>query len=109
MKLIDDTPDQTNSEWDMVYRTMRMIEPLTELWPTLAADENARIESIRPLPERVRRQLLELERLNDWTAATKLLYRIEAELLVEVRYIPLWEVDEFFVTRRNLERVCRHD
>ena len=94
--------DSPDDEWDMIYRTTRIVEPLTELWPTLAIEDDARLETLRPLPERVRRQLLDLERANDWTSATKLLHRIEAELLVEARYIPLWEVDEFFVTRRNL-------
>jgi hypothetical protein len=60
------------------------------------------VDSLRPLPERVRRQLLDLERANDWTSATKILQRIESELIVESRYIPLWEIDEFFVTRKHL-------
>jgi hypothetical protein len=50
----------------------------------------------------VRRQLLDLEQVNDWGSAISLLQRIETELLIETRYIPLWEIDEFFVTRRNL-------
>ena len=93
-----------NDGWDMVYRTTRIIsEPLTELWPLLSLQtDDAKVDALKPLPERVRRQLLDLERANDWPSATKLLHRIETELLVEARYIPLWEVDEFFVTRRNL-------
>jgi hypothetical protein len=38
----------------------------------------------------------------DWTAATKLLHRLVADLLIDARYIPLWEVDEFFITRRHV-------
>ena len=102
VKLNDDALDSPDNEWDLIYRTTKIIEPLTELWPMLALRPDAKVESLRPLPERVRRQLLDLERTNDWTSATKLLHRIETELLVEVRYIPLWEVDEFFVTRRHL-------
>ena len=102
VRLNDDAIDSTDSGWDLAYRTTRIVEPLTELWPLLSLREDARIDALKPLPERVRRQLLELERTNDWTAATKLLHRIETELLIETRYIPLWEVDEFFVTRRNL-------
>lgn len=102
VRLVDDSPGSSDDDWDMLYRTTRIVEPLTDLWPTLAIEDDARIETLRPLPERIRRQLLELERATDWTTATKLLHRIESELLVEARYIPLWEVDEFFVTRRNL-------
>lgn len=94
--------DSTDRKWDLIYKTDSIVEPVAELWPMLAVQNGATIESLKPLPERMRRQLVELERTNDWTSAIKLLRRIETELLVEARYIPLWEVDEFFVTRRNL-------
>jgi ABC-type transport system substrate-binding protein len=102
VRLIDDSADSSEGEWDMVYRTTSIVEPLTELWPMLALRPEANVESLRPLPERVRRQLLDLERSNDWTTATKLLRRIESELLIESRFIPLWELDDFFLTRRHL-------
>ena len=99
VRLNDDAGDE---RWDMVYRTTSIVEPMTELWPMLALNSDAKIESLKPLPDRVRRQLVELERMNDWNSATKLLRRIETELLIEVRYVPLWEVDDFLVTRRHL-------
>jgi ABC-type transport system substrate-binding protein len=102
VQLNDDSSDSSDADWDLAYRTTRMIEPLTELWPLMTLNSDTRVETLTPLPDRVRRQLLDLERTNDWTSATKLLHRIESELLIETRYIPLWEVDEFFVTRRNL-------
>jgi hypothetical protein len=99
VRLNDDSGD---GDWDMGYRTTTIIEPISELWPLMALRDDAKIESLKPLPDRVRRQLVDLEQINDWTTATKLLRRIETELLIEVRYIPLWEVDDFFVTRRHL-------
>lgn len=104
VRLIDNSIESADKEeeWDMVYRVTRIVEPLTEFWPLLALRPDATVESLKPLPERMRRQLLELERSNDWTAATKMIHRIETELLIEARYIPLWEVDEFFVSRRQL-------
>ena len=102
VQLIDDTGDSSDADWDMAYRMTRIIEPVTELWPLMTLNSDTRVATLTPLPDRVRRQLLDLERTNDWTSATKLLHRIESELLVETRYIPLWEVDEFFVTRRHL-------
>ena len=102
VRLNDDTLAATDDNWDLIYRTDRLIEPLIDLWPLLTQHADTRVEALKPLPERVRRQLLELERVNDWASATSLLHRIEAELLVESRYIPLWEVDEFFVIRRHL-------
>lgn len=97
-----DAPDSSPDQWDLAYRTTKVVEPLTELWPLLTLQSRTDVESLRPLPERMRRQLLELERSNDWTSATNLLHRVESELLVESRFIPLWEVDDFFVTRRHL-------
>ena len=102
VQLNDDASDSSEADWDLAYRTTRIIEPITELWPLMTLNSDTRVETLTPLPDRVRRQLLELERSNDWTSATKLLHRIESELLIETRYIPLWEVDEFFVTRRHL-------
>jgi hypothetical protein len=102
VQLNDDSLDSADNQWDLVYCTTKVIEPLTEIWPLLTMKADASVESLRPLPERVRRQLLELERTSDWPSATKRLHRIETELLLETRFIPLWEVDEFFVTRRHL-------
>lgn len=102
VRMLDESSESNGNNWDMVYRTATIVEPLTALWPLLAVKNEATIDSLRPLPERVRRQLVDLERANDWTSATKLLRRIETELMVEVRYVPLWEVDEYFVTRRHL-------
>ena len=102
VQLVDSGNSLRDDDWDVAYRSMRIIEPLTELWPLLTVQSGTGIETLRPLPDRVRRQLLELERVNDWTSAKNLLHRIESELLVETRFIPLWEIDDFFVTRRNL-------
>jgi hypothetical protein len=104
VRLVDNSIDSADQpdDWDMVYRITRIVEPLTEFWPLLTLQPDATVESLKPLPERMRRQLLELDRSIDWTSATKLIHRIETELLVEARYLPLWEVDEFFVTRRQL-------
>lgn len=102
VELVDNTEGLRDNDWDLIYRATTIVEPLTEVWPLLTLEPDAKVESLRPLPERVRHQLLELERSNEWTTATKLLRRVETELLIEARYMPLWEVDDFFVTRRNL-------
>lgn len=102
VQLVENAVGLDDGDWDLIYRATTIAEPLTEIWPLLTLEPDAKVESLRPLPERVRHQLLELERSNEWTTATKLLRRIETELLIEARYMPLWEIDDFFVTRRNL-------
>ena len=89
-------------DWDICYRTSRSVEPLTELWPLLTLQSSARIDAIQALSEPTRRGLLELERSNDWTGAVKLLHRLLADLLIEARYIPLWELDEHLVARKHV-------
>ncbi|MFO1046268.1 MAG: ABC transporter substrate-binding protein [Planctomycetaceae bacterium] len=89
-------------DWDICYRTSRSVEPLTELWPLLTLQSSAHIDAIQALSEPTRRGLLELERSNDGTGAVKLLHRLLADLLIEARYIPLWELDEHLVARKHV-------
>ena len=108
--LVDEAaPERTGSrdagpreDWDICYRTARFIEPISDIWPLLTLQTEARVAALQPLPERTRRVLLELERTIDWTTATALLHRLLGDLLTEARYVPLWEVDEYLVTRKNL-------
>ncbi len=100
----DAAPDaaSTRDDWDICYRTARFVEPIADIWPLLTLQTEARVAALQPLPERTRRTLLELERTIDWTTATALLHRLLGDLLTEARYVPLWEVDEFLVTRKHL-------
>ena len=92
-------------DWDISYRTARIVEPLTELWPLLTLQSSARIEDLQALTESTRRGLLELERSGDWTGAVTLLHRMLGDLLIEARYIPLWEMDDFLVARRHVSGI----
>lgn len=105
VKLLDDEASvagEADAGWDICYRTAKFVEPVADIWPLLTLQTEASIEALQPLPERTRRALLELERTIDWTTATKLLHRLLADLQTEARYVPLWEVDEYLVVRRNL-------
>lgn len=100
VRLLDSfTPD---GEWDICYRTAKTVEPLTEIWPLLIMQSSARVDALQGLSEPTRRILLELERSVDWPTATKLLHRLMADLQLEARYVPLWEVDEYLVARKNI-------
>ena len=105
VKLLDDAAPaagEADAGWDICYRTTRFTESVSDIWPLLTLQTEARVEALQPLPERTRRVLLELERTIDWTTATRLLHRLLSDLLTEARYVPLWEIDEFLVVRRNL-------
>jgi len=88
--------------WDLAYRTIQFREPMVELWPFLTLDPAARITSLTPFPERLRRQLLEMERATDYASALQILHRLQSDLLIDAWWIPLWEVDDFCLVRRNI-------
>jgi len=94
---------QSQQHWDLYYRTIRMAEPVVELWPFLTAEPTARVEALKHLPDLLRQELIELDASGDWSAAIDVLRRLHRHLWAEVHFIPLWEVDDYLVIRRNVE------
>jgi ABC-type transport system substrate-binding protein len=94
--------DSLEEGWDLAYRTVRFREPFVDLWPFLANDPSAGVASLSPFPERLRRQLMDLERATSWSGAIQTLHRLQADLLIDAWWIPLWEIDEFCLFRRNV-------
>ncbi|MBM4076528.1 MAG: hypothetical protein FJ267_12930 [Planctomycetes bacterium] len=97
--------ESSDETWDLCYRSAQHIEPITELWPLLTVQPDARIAALQTLPDRTRLTLLELERAIDWTSTTSALQRLLADLLTEARFIPLWEIDEYMVARKNINGI----
>jgi hypothetical protein len=89
-------------EWDIAYRKLRMEEPLVELWPFITVNSGARLESVRSAPDWLRIELLDLDHAPDWKSAVNRLQSLHAHLYTEVAYIPLWEVDDAIVLRKNV-------
>jgi ABC-type transport system substrate-binding protein len=89
-------------EWDIAYRKLRMEEPLMEIWPFLTVSSGARMESMRSVPDWLRIELLDLDRAPDWKSAVSRLQTLHAHLYAEIAYIPLWEVDDAIVLRKNV-------
>jgi tetratricopeptide (TPR) repeat protein len=94
--------DDAPHSWDLVYRTVRMAEPLVELWPFLTMETEAQIESLRHLPDWLRRELIELDNAGNWSTALNLLHRLHEQLEADMQLIPLWELDDFLVVRRTV-------
>ena len=103
VRLIEDANSST--EWDICYQTVKSVEPLMDIWPLLTLQPSASVDALQKLSEPTRRLLLELERTVDWTTATKLLHRLLGDLLIEARYVPLWEIDEYLVVRKSVSGV----
>lgn len=90
------------TDWDIAYRTVSLAEPLTELWSCLTLGIGTNAESLTLLPSWLRHELLTLDRAGDWDTAERLLKNLHRHLWAEVQVIPLWEVNEFLVYRKNI-------
>lgn len=97
-----DVDRSERAEWDMAYRTVRMAEPLTELWSFLTLDPHARVESLQSLPDWLRLDLAALDEVVDWQSARRFLNTLHKKLQSNVRWIPLWEIQEALVIRKNI-------
>jgi tetratricopeptide (TPR) repeat protein len=102
IKLVYQSDEATPENWDIVYRTVKMTEPVTELWPFLTMKRDARVEDLEHLPDWLRQQLVELEQAVDFKAAVEMLHRLHFRLDELVHVIPLWEIDDVIVFRRSV-------
>ena len=89
--------------WDIVYRTVRMTEPVTELWPFLTMKQDARVEDLEHLPDWLRQQLIELEQAVDFNSSVDMLQRLHFRLHQLVHLVPLWEINDVIVIRNNIQ------
>ena len=94
-----------SDDWDILYRVVKMTEPFSELWPFLTLESRARVESLMHLPDWFNRELIALDSAPNWNSATGTLKRLHRMLMDEVQIIPLWEVDDFMVLRKNITGV----
>ena len=98
-------PAVESDAWDLVYRTETLAEPAAELGPLLTLSNSTSIESYGQLPAWLRRDLLELDRAGDWNSITQIMQRLHRQLWAEVSMIPLWELDDRFLCRRNIRNM----
>jgi tetratricopeptide (TPR) repeat protein len=101
----DPVPDPQGDDWDLVYRTETLAEPAFELAHLLNLSPSTSVDNYRHLAAWLRRDLLDLDRAGDWNSATQIMHRLHRQLWAEVELIPLWELDDRFVCRRNLRNM----
>jgi len=93
---------RNSTGWDILYRTTQMTEPVVDLWPFLTFDNRARVSSLTYLPDWLRQELIELDNMTNWNVAVEKLHTIHLHLWEQVQLIPLWEVDDFVIIRKNV-------
>jgi tetratricopeptide (TPR) repeat protein len=90
------------ASWDLLYTTVRLTEPCVDFWTLLGLAGPTDWKTLQIYPHWLRESLLELERTVDWALAVRLLQRIQSEFLIEARWLPLWEVDEWLLARKRI-------
>ncbi len=88
-------------KWDLLYRSLTMTEPATQMWTFLTLEEQASVNSLSQLPDWLRQPVLDVESAVDFKSAQAALRRLHQMTWSNCSYVPLWEVDEFMVYRRK--------
>ena len=101
--VISDAEAVAPEKWDIVYRTVSMSEPLTDLWPFLTLKSEARVEDLEHLPDWLRQLMIELEQSVDFNSSVEKLQSLHFRLRELALVIPLWEVDDVIVIRKNIQ------
>lgn len=96
-------PVDRQKGWDIVLRTHRMQEPIAEIWPFLTQQPTARAEDLLQLPAWLRQELVDLENAGNLHRANELLHRLHLHLQASVQIIPLWEINDYVVIRKNVK------
>jgi hypothetical protein len=94
-----------SENWDILYRTESIAEPLVDLWQFLALTTSTETGALGHLPTWLRHELLDLDRVGDWDSAERLLHRLHKQFWAEVHLIPLWEIDDVMVYRHNVRGI----
>jgi len=90
-------------QWDIMYRTTQMLEPLVELWPFLAMSDSAQLADLDRYPDWFKQELVELDRTSDQSRAISALQALHGHMWRDATVVPLWEVDKFMIIRKNIE------
>lgn len=95
------TPDQLGptDSWDVAYRELIVLDPVKELGPMITLDPAVEMTSLESLPDWLRQRLLDLERASDAATAQSILIDLHHLLYADARMAPLFEVDQFLVSR----------
>lgn len=93
------------TDWDILYQTVQLTEPIVDLWPFVSQQPTAELADLDHFPDWLKREFIVLDRMSDWNLAVTQTQSLHRQLTSEAMFIPLWEVDEFLVYRKNIDGV----
>jgi tetratricopeptide (TPR) repeat protein len=94
-KLADD-------DWDLMYRRVRIMEPLLDLWSVLLSDDQLDVNKLSGYPDWMRQELINLDYASSFSDAQQKLFLIHRHMAVQAFLIPLWELDDFMAFQSNI-------
>eukprot|EP00913_Durusdinium_trenchii_P028490 g26718.t1 len=100
--IVTQAPGKEPPQWDIMYRTIKMVDPVVDLWPFLTFDDRARVESLTHLPDWLRQELIRLDVARDWAQVTRSLGELHEHMQLQALMIPLFEVDDYLAIRNTI-------
>lgn len=91
-----------DDDWDLMYRTVRMQEPLLDLWGLMLTDDKFDVDRLSGYPDWMRQELINLDYATSFKDAESRLFRIHRQMSAQAFIIPLWELDSFIALQRNI-------
>ncbi|MDG1897110.1 MAG: ABC transporter substrate-binding protein [Fuerstiella sp.] len=92
----------TADDWDLMYRRVRMMEPLLDLWSVLLSDDQLDVSQLSAYPDWMRQELINLDYASSFADAQKKLFLIHSHMTAQAFLIPLWELDDFVAFQKNI-------
>ncbi len=89
--------------WDVIYRSVQMVEPLVEIWPFLTIQERAKIDDLRRYPDWLKQELIQLDRTSEQSRAISALQTLHRHIWSDTAVFPLWELQRYLVIRKNVQ------
>jgi hypothetical protein len=91
-----------DDEWDFMYRSVRMHEPLLDLWSLMLTDDNFDVTRLAAYPDWMRQELINLDYATSFIDAQKRLFIIHRHMAAQAFIVPLWELRDFVAFQRNV-------
>ncbi|MCR9200305.1 MAG: ABC transporter substrate-binding protein [Planctomycetaceae bacterium] len=91
-----------DDDWDLMYRTVRMQEPLLDLWGLMLTDDKFDVDRLSGYPDWMRQELINLDYATSFKDAETRLFRIHRQIAAQAFIIPLWELDSYIALQRNI-------
>jgi ABC-type transport system substrate-binding protein len=97
-----DEKKPSDATWDLMYRRVRLEEPLLDLWPLLTNDSRCDVMRLKAFPDWLRQELIALDYAATFSEAQRRMHQIHRHLVAQAFAIPLWEVDDYVVFHKNV-------